>query len=69
MVICPKCKEEINFLLNFQSGEMRYDFDGEHYEDETFIPDCSVNEYECPDCRETLFTDENKAREFLELRK
>ena len=65
MAICPKCKTEINYLKEYQSGEMLYEFDGEDYEVGEFQPDDEVNDYECPECAETLFRDEKKAKEFL----
>ncbi len=66
---CPKCGKEIDCLRNFQSGENAYDFyveDGDtHYELDEFQPDNNINDYECPECSETLFTDEEEARKFL----
>ncbi len=67
MSICPKCKEEIDYLNNYISGEAKYIFDGESYnQDGDFQNDGKVSDYECPECQEVLFTDEEKAKEFLE---
>ena len=69
MVICPKCKKEIDSLNNFQSGEAHYHLwingNSPHYEEKEFQPDNKVNDYECPECSEVLFTDEDKAIAFL----
>lgn len=65
---CPKCEKEIDKLHNIQSGEMVYDFDGENYErnrHQDFFTDDRVNTWNCPECDEVLFTDEEKAKEFL----
>lgn len=65
MVRCPKCGKKIEYLRNFQSGENAYDYNGEEYDTPDFYPSGDVNDYECPLCSEVLFTDEDKAREFL----
>ena len=71
MVICPKCKEIIHCLNNFQSGENRYavslypDKKTLRYENEEFQHDSKVNDYECQNCGEALFTDEESALKFL----
>ena len=68
-IICPKCKEEIETLQNVVSGSYRYDLyidDGsENYEGKDFVEDNNVNEFWCPECKEVLFTDEDKAIKFL----
>lgn len=63
--ICPECGREINHLVNWESGENRYEFDGEEYETDEFVGDGQINDYECPYCNETLATDEDKARKIL----
>ena len=68
---CPKCKKEIDFLKNYVSGENYYmvwdNEDGSmRYEEQDFQTDNKVNDYECPHCSETLFTDEQKALKFLQ---
>ena len=70
MPICPKCHKEINGLVNFVSGEKKFDLilleNGDtHYEEVDFYEDNKTNDYECPLCSEVLFTDEDKATEFL----
>ena len=65
MAICPKCKKEIGYLVNWQSGENRYDYNGEDYEHQDFIPNDATNDYECPECNEVLFKGEDSARKFL----
>lgn len=67
---CPKCNKEIDFLKNYQSGEMYYMVEMEtnslgNYDEQEFLPDNKVNDYECPECSEVLFTDEKKALKFL----
>ena len=67
---CPKCNKEIDWLKNYQSGEMYYMFSVESngmgdYDGQEFQPDDKGNDYECPHCAETLFTDEDKALKFL----
>ena len=67
---CPKCKKEIDYLNNYQSGENHHSLliiDGEHtYEEQEFQPNGQTNDFECSECKEILFTDEDKAIEFLE---
>jgi len=65
MAICPKCKAEIDYLNNYQTGESHSHFDGEDYETEDFQADGQTNDYECPECSETLFTNEEEATKFL----
>ena len=63
---CPKCGEEIDYLNNWESGEMEYRLrpDGA-YEGMEFCSDNKSNDFECPECSEVLFTDEKKAIAFL----
>jgi len=63
--ICPYCKAKIDYLKNYASGEHYYIFDGENYDSHEFEPNNLTNDYECPECHEVLFTDEDGAREFL----
>lgn len=64
---CPSCHKKIDFLDNFQSGVKVWRFDGDNYSSthDDFIPDDERNDYECPECFEVLFTDEEDARKFL----
>jgi len=72
--ICPKCHKEIDYLKNYVSGENSYtfslsEFDGKtisDYDFGEFQTDGKTNDYECPNCSKLLFTDEEKARAFLE---
>lgn len=66
---CPKCGKEIEYLVNWVAGEKSYEFDGETYDSDDFMDNCTVNDYECPECSETLFTDEEKAKKFLKKKK
>jgi predicted RNA-binding Zn-ribbon protein involved in translation (DUF1610 family) len=61
---CPKCGEEIDHLINYCRGWEMFAFDGEEYE---YIDSFGVDEseYACPECDETLFTDEEEASKFL----
>ena len=63
---CPICKEDIEYLRNYVSGEMCYDLgpDGE-YTNSDFLPEGGTNDYECPSCAATLFTDDRDATAFL----
>jgi len=69
MPICPKCNKEIEKLINFTSGENRYNVwllnNEPYYQLDTFIGYVKIDEFECPECLEVLFTDETKAVEFL----
>ena len=66
---CKFCKKEIDRLVNFTSGLNRYDFwvdnDMPDYQFDTFIEDNKTNDYECPECQEILFNDEEEATAFL----
>ena len=66
---CPKCKEEIDYLNNWVSGDKRYRFDGKDYEGEDFVENYKVNEYECPECSETLAFSEEEAIKLLKEEK
>ena len=65
---CPECGKEIDYLYNLESGDMEYRLnpDGD-YEGMEFATDGGRNEYECPECRKTLFTNETDALEFLHV--
>jgi len=67
MVKCPKCKEEIETLLNIVSGTMCYEFDdsGNYEQKGDFEDDSNVNEYWCPKCQKALFNNEESAIKFL----
>jgi len=66
---CPNCGKGIEYLNHFQSGETKYEFSVDQgdpcYEEEEFIANNETNDYECPECHKVLFTDEEKATEFL----
>lgn len=62
---CPKCGKEIDCLNNWESGEMEYCLSLNGYEGKDFVEDGKVNEYECLECSEVIFTDEEKAIAFL----
>jgi len=66
---CPKCGNEIDELINYSKGWEKHRFwiDSQgypQYEMDEFIPD-EGNEWECPECNEVLFTDEEEATKFL----
>ncbi len=62
----PKCNEDIVDLINVISGNERYFLDNEgEYLRIDFVPNNSTNDFCCPRCDKTLFTDETKAIEFL----
>jgi len=62
---CPECKKEITKLNNFVSGEKIFSFDGDNYDERDFIEDSKTNDYECPECKEVLFKDEEEVVEFF----
>ena len=67
---CPKCHKEVWKLLNYVSGEKKFDLilleDGDtHYEEVDFYEDSQTNDYECPECLEVLFGSEDEAIKFL----
>ena len=65
--ICPKCKEEINWLKAY--SETKYDMGlndkGEIEYERMYDIDYFIS-FECPECDEELFTQEGEATEFLE---
>ena len=69
MPVCPKCGEELDHLVRWQSGENKsFVFaDKEQMEEDVeFVSNNQVDDYECPYCNETLFSDYNKAQAFIE---
>ena len=66
-VKCPKCGEMIDYLRNFTPGWGVYifDSDGEYTYSETMPDDNRDDEFNCPQCGETLFGCEESAKEFL----
>jgi len=66
MAICPSCKKLINSLTCCERNMTSSDFDGEEY-GKMNVDKYNDREYNCPECLETLFTDEEAAREFLKL--
>ena len=68
---CPKCGAEIDHLHHFgyylQKADFWIDEDGEpRYDDWDDLGDLKgTPEYECPECGEVLFTDEEEAKKFL----
>lgn len=67
---CPYCKEEIDYLNNYEEGENHYHFtvDDEgnvEYETKEFISKSGYNEYECPECQEIIAYNEEDAMWFL----
>lgn len=72
MAKCPKCGEELKFLRNYSKAEEVFIFTVDEggkpdYEHLDVIPG-SDNDWECPECKKVLFTDEEKATEFLKGR-
>ncbi|MCK5018218.1 MAG: hypothetical protein KAS32_14270 [Candidatus Peribacteraceae bacterium] len=71
---CPKCKTEIEYLHNFETGYQRWNFtpnteELNQYTDPTFTSDGDITEYECPACGETLATSEMDAMELFKKKK
>ena len=69
IIKCPKCKEEIDELYNYQSGEEKSRFflngDEPNYDAIDFIGLGKTNDFECYKCGEILFTNEEDAIAFL----
>ena len=71
MPICPKCKENVEFLKQVDSGiEKCHIFfnkkkDYLDWEQEEFESDGIVRLFYCPECNEELDFDEQQAEEFL----
>ncbi len=67
MARCPKCKEEIDFLLFhvdvacmlMEKGDIA--FDTEDIDDDAGL----VKDFLCPECGEIIFTDKQEADNFL----
>ena len=66
MAVCPKCENMIAHLDNYQSGKNHYRLYADGYSEmQEFQENNKLNDYECPECSEVLFTDDEKAREFI----
>lgn len=70
MLQCPKCKMNIAYLINIQTGYTIYTVTLDklrdiEYERETFEKNGNINDFECPLCNRRLFTSEEEAAEFL----
>lgn len=73
MPICPKCKEEIDFLRHSRSGwensNMYITGSGDdgyvEYEHNDFSDDGDLSEFYCPECNEELDFDDEQAEAFL----
>lgn len=68
---CPKCKTELNELVNVQSGYARYSMNknGKYSNTmDSFDTDDRINLWECPDCGEVIATNEEDAIKFLNKR-
>jgi predicted RNA-binding Zn-ribbon protein involved in translation (DUF1610 family) len=72
---CPKCGKEIDYLNYVESGEMVWRFSvlklnrkiEENWEQDEFYSDGSGGYFECPECGETLFNNEDEAKKFLSV--
>ena len=67
---CPKCKEDIEELRYDSKVDVSQDFiighnDYPEYSSMDDYGDHFDEKYVCPECNKTLFTDEDKAIEFL----
>jgi len=66
MAICPKCKEEIDYLLAYT--EKKYTLELNDKEEVVYEEQGEVDyptSFECPECLEEIFTDEAEAIGFL----
>jgi hypothetical protein len=67
---CPKCNEDIcslSYNSNCSATQIFSLKDGiiGEYSEMQYADEHSDDEYKCPECYETLFTDEEKATNFL----
>lgn len=67
---CPKCGEELDYLLDYSKCEEVYEFslkpDGEIQSEQVDrISEDTPDDFECPECKEVLFTKEEDAVKFL----
>lgn len=66
MVKCPKCNENIDFLINVRRLEEDYIFSLKGYELSYQREGLFSEEYWiCPNCEEMLFVNEEDAKRFL----
>ena len=63
---CPNCNKDITWLRNYTKAEKVYAFNGISYDeiDEIIMTD-EPEEFQCPQCDETLATKEDEAVKFL----
>lgn len=64
--VCPKCKEEINYLQYSSTIEETGTYDIKHGYDKDYGNVCQIK-FQCPDCGEELFNDEEDAYNFLNI--
>lgn len=66
MAVCPKCGEEIEALTFHAKRVICGTFEvGCAYQVEDASKDLLYSEFSCPECDEILFTDEERANDFL----
>lgn len=69
---CPKCGKEIDYLKHWQQSSVSYEFtlDDEGYPnyDRDEIVGGEDSEWDCPECNEELFNNEEEATEFLKTK-
>ena len=67
--VCPKCNKKIDSLLYFSKVEVSQDFDldnGEpNYGSMEDFGDHTDDHYACPECFETICTEEEDAVQFM----
>ena len=65
-MICPKCETEITTIRNVQSGFMNWELNKEgNYKQEEFEVDNGRNSFDCPNCNETIASNEEEAIQLL----
>jgi predicted RNA-binding Zn-ribbon protein involved in translation (DUF1610 family) len=68
---CPKCGEEITELRAFVKAERVYDVsllnaELDWYERDVYSSEVDAPDFECPECNELLFHDEEQVIKFLQ---
>lgn len=73
---CPKCKKVIKYLVNRQSAIVKYHVrlnkKNYHYnygkpKEPSFLENPGINDWQCPECNEVLYTNSKDVIKFFEF--